>query len=570
MKAFQFDGTDYKDLNTLGLAFAEQFPKGLQAIQEKAFLKFVKRFKDYKKRVKQILYESRYLQNALSIMIYLFTDEHILIVGNRFYKTVQECLKDLKRNQALLYFAEDHGFSNTILTNFSDEKLKRDIEAFENNSQNTLAVEYLNTYYEQDSIAYGMVLNRAISKMTTDSDTFKTYYRVFKSREVLLALAHKTSLNEVLEITKSNCPVFKGFIASGSEIEQPLSHLEKAFYTSLIEIYKNYKYKGFAAKNLKRKIKQHKKSMKKFSKFSLEQKIQWHESLHTCYLEMVDLYRIDKVKAEESTMAFTISYCDTYLSPDLLDKHSLHADLEHEHVSILKADYSLAAFSKSIKTHRSFAIWSIVLAVLVSLMFVVSMFYNFLLDLAKSIFSAISSDSQEEAASLENSLLSTTSIWIFFAVGVAITLIMAIVILIMRGIAKRKYKKLGKLAYYRNHEAILVEKEEKEYKEIALKEEKYAKSIDRFYRFYGGIAIFGLSLATVSAVLCLAYSFGEPVMNGIGSKIVNGVQDKFYFLFIPPAVLMLLGFARHKKTAWSILSSFFLSICFAVLLIFLF
>lgn len=570
MKAFQFNGTEYKDLNTLGLAFAEQFPKGLQAIQEKAFLKFVKRFKNYKKRVKEILYESRYLQNALSIMIYLFTDEHILIVGNRFYKTVQECLKDLKKNQALKYFAEDHGFSNTILSNFSDEKLKRDIEAFENNSQSAFALEYLYTYYEKDSLAYGAVLNAAISKMTTDSDTFKTYYHVFHNREVLIALAHKTSLNEVLVILKSNCPVFKGFISSGSEIEQPLSHLEKAFYTSLIEIYKNYKYKGLAAKNLRRKIKQHKKSMKKFAKFSLEQKIQWHESLHTCYLQIVDLYRIDKVKTEESTSAFTISYCDTYLSPDVLDKHSLHADLGHEHVSILKAEYSLAEFSKSIKTHRSFAVWSIVLAVIVSLMFVVSMFFNFLLDFFKALFSAVSDEPSEGVANSENTLLSGTSIWVFFAIGVAITLVMAILILIMRGIAKRKYKKLGKLAYYRNHEAILVEKEEKEYKEIALKEEQYAKSIDRFYRFYGGIAIFGLSLAAISAVLCLAYSFGEPVVQDIGSKIVTGLQDKIYFLFIPPVVLMLLGFARHKKTSWSVLNSFILSICFAILMIFLF
>ncbi|MDE7095468.1 MAG: hypothetical protein K2O23_03170, partial [Anaeroplasmataceae bacterium] len=66
MKPYIFDEQEYQDLNSLGLAFVDKFDLGLQAIKDKAFIKFFRHFKAYKKTIQNILYQSRYLQNALS------------------------------------------------------------------------------------------------------------------------------------------------------------------------------------------------------------------------------------------------------------------------------------------------------------------------------------------------------------------------------------------------------------------------------------------------------------------------------------------------------------------------
>ena len=59
MKPYGFNEKEYTDLNSLGIDFAGNLDLALEAIQQKAFLKFVKKFKAFKKQVLQILYETR-------------------------------------------------------------------------------------------------------------------------------------------------------------------------------------------------------------------------------------------------------------------------------------------------------------------------------------------------------------------------------------------------------------------------------------------------------------------------------------------------------------------------------
>ncbi|MDE7212981.1 MAG: hypothetical protein K2N42_00200, partial [Anaeroplasmataceae bacterium] len=126
-----------------------------------------------------------------------------------------------------------------------------------------------------------------------------------------------------------------------------------------------------------------------------------------------------------------------------------------------------------------------------------------------------------------------------------------------------------RLAYYRKNEAVLDEKEQQDYDKLKQNEERYAKSIDRFYRFYGGVAMAGLSLAIIISALGLVYTFGFILNDTLSESILTLLKTKLYYLFIGPLVCMLLGFARHKKSSWSIIFTCVLSVGVTVGLLFL-
>ncbi|MDE5856503.1 MAG: hypothetical protein K2H06_05605, partial [Anaeroplasmataceae bacterium] len=158
---------------------------------------------------------------------------------------------------------------------------------------------------------------------------------------------------------------------------------------------------------------------------------------------------------------------------------------------------------------------------------------------------------------------------ILYFTGAGLALIVAIIIAIFRSLAKKKYNGLCRLAYYRKNEAILLEKEQEDYEKLKVNEERYAKKIDRFYRFYGGVGMAGLSLATTLATLVMIYACGFIVNESIKESILVLLTDKVFYIFIAPALCMLLGFARHKKTAWSVIFTYILSAGIAVGLLFL-
>ena len=134
---------------------------------------------------------------------------------------------------------------------------------------------------------------------------------------------------------------------------------------------------------------------------------------------------------------------------------------------------------------------------------------------------------------------------------------------------KKKYKKLCKLAYYRKHEAKLREHELKEYDAIKDKETKFVKQMDRYYRFYGGIGMAGFSLCIVISTLALIYGIAPVFYNELCLKVQTLIEEKLYFIWIAPALCTLLGFARHKKTTWSVLFTWLISLAAAVGLLFL-
>ncbi|MDE7095780.1 MAG: hypothetical protein K2O23_04750, partial [Anaeroplasmataceae bacterium] len=498
---------------------------------------------------------------ALSMIIYLITEEHIFYVGHRKYTKIDDILSDIKKNAAFKYFAEDHGFSNTLLPTLEDEKLRADLKAFEDCFYDDFAIEYLEGYNTKDSIE---PIDSYITAISEAKDPFKEALHTFQNKQIQLALAYRYSLAGVLELRKKICPVFAGIILVRGDYELPLTIIENAFFNSLLTYQKSYKFKKIEGKNYRKKLKSIKKSFKHYKKLADTFKINLYEKLHTLYLEWVDLFKMDRVIIKDSNLEPTIPYCDTYASLKVVEDLLLEQDeVEKEYIPVLHCEYDLNKLEKSVKTHCSFSIWIIFVSILCSLNYVL---FGMLPSLRNTIRDLVSKMMNKVVPDLE---AFPSMIHILFFAGVGLSLVLAITILVFRGLAKKKYDGLCRLAYYRKNEAILVEKEQKDYDKLKENEVRYAKSIDRFYRFYGGVAMAGLSLAIIISVLGLIYTFGFIINDTLSESVLTLLKTKLYYLFIGPLVCMLLGFVRHKKSSWSIIFTCVLSLGVAVGLLFL-
>lgn len=560
MKPFIFNEQEYTDLNTLGLAFVEQYDLALQCVQGKEWLKFFKHFKGVKKKIRSIFYQSRYLQSALSMMIYWMTEEHVLYIGHKRYNDIASCLKDIRKNPAFFYFVEDHGFSNTILETIEDEKLKTDLQALESDYTDELSFEYLECFYEKDSLEQ---LHQRLGTLASARDPFLAAYQTFSDKEVQLSLAQKYSLKEVLELRKQKCPLFYGLSLTQDHLD-PLAILDSAFYHFLYENYKRFKYKGKEAKRFKKEIKLLKKKTKKTHKLSLKAKIDLQEKLYLLYLNWIDLYYLNKIWIKEEASKPTIPYCHTFVPSCLQEEKHYEAEIRTEEFQPTpKVNYDLNQFYFSLKTHRNFAIWSIVLSILSFGFYFIFVFMD---SLRIKIFELFAQMFQSELPVPEGFAIHAN---VFYFIGIGIVLCLSIFILILRATEKKKYKSLCKLAYYRKHESKLKEKEILEYQAIQEKESKYAKQIDHYYRFYGGVTMAGLSLCVGLSFLGIIYGVAPFFANDFAMKIETLFQTKIYFIAVAPAVCMLLSFLRHKKTAWTVIFTWFLSLIAAVGILFL-
>lgn len=561
MKPFIFDERQYEDLDSLGLAFVNQFDLALQVIKEKEFVKFFKKFKAYKKQIQSILYQSRYLQNALSMIIYLVTEEHILYVGHRRYNTISSVLKDMKRNPSFRFFAEDHGFSYTIVPTLEDEKLKADLKAFEDCFTDDFSLDYFEGYMDKDSIE---TITSRFNTIPTSKDPFKEALRIFQSRQVQLALAYRYSLAQVLQMRKKPCPVFEGFSIVKGDMDLPLSILENAFYSSLLNQYKKFKYKKLEGKIYRNKLNTQRKAFKKYKKMSDTAKLNYQERLHTLYLEWIDLFKLERILIIDSNLEPTIPYCDTYVNSKTAEDLMLSRDsIEKKYTPVLQSEYDLRKLEKSLKNHWYFSFWSLFITIVVG---IGQLLFGLIPALRDLIFQSLSQLLDKKVDQLED--LPAISNILFF-VGAGLTIMLTITILVLRSLSKKKYNGLCRLAYYRKNEAILLEKEQADYEKLKLNEARYAKKIDRYYRFYGGISMAGLSLATTIATLSIVYVCGFVIQDSFTENVLSLLKNNLYFVFLGPGICLILGFSRHKKTAWSVIFTYILSVIAAVALLFL-
>lgn len=549
MKAFIFLDEEYQQLNTLGLAFAEHFNSALTAIQDKDFLKFIKKFKDKKEVCIEALYHSKYLQSALSMLIYHMTDEHLLVIGGKKYERLEDIIAAIGHDYYLGLFLFDKGLRSTLLPALEDEKLKMNILALENHSNDEFAIDFIKNYYTYDSIeTLDTILN---DLFISSEERFGRAIRLFYENRVQIHLAHHYGLDQVMQLRKSACPVFQALrmLESDYKLEELEPLLEDTFYTFTFENLKKYKVKA-KGKSLLKEIKKEKKNyIKHVKKMSFSQKLNAQEKMYELYLKFVNAYKKGLVLVRKNceSFDFTSPYVNTYVSLAYLDGRILLLDeTKEEYIPSNQLDYDLNVFNKAISDHKHFGIWLIVFSILAIVYLTVALVIGY----------AIPSIEIEAFQVLTN-----VSNLIPFIASLGLLLFCAIFILSKNACARKKYFRLCKLVYCQNNEGILTIKERKEYEKIKAKEEKDVKTIDRFYRFYGAFAMAFLSI--------LMSLIGYDAMMIIYPEATDKPALFFYYLlYIPSIIPFILGCLRHKKTAWSAILSFILGLGIGMLILF--
>ena len=242
-----------------------------------------------------------------------------------------------------------------------------------------------------------------------------------------------------------------------------------------------------------------------------------------------------------------IPYCDTYACKSILpEEHTLdECESDKEYTPLNKVYYDLKKFRKSLRNHYAFSVWNIIFIVLLGI------YIGVTIALPQYLKPAI----EEKMGMLSYAC--------FGALGLG--LVMTIFILIIRYSAYKKFNKLCLLNYYRNNKSILVPKQIVKYEKLLKNEQKLAKKIDRFYRFYGSICTACLTFAFTMITLGIlnSYIITEADTLIIAKSLLTD-SSKMYFLLIPMAVSLVLGLLRHKKTAWSVLLSVILGVAGAI------
>lgn len=559
MKSFTFLDGEYQDLNSLGVAFSEHFKSALNAIQDKKFVKFIKKFKSQRDVCVKALYDSKYLQSALSILIYHMTTEHLFVLGGKKYEDLFEMINHIEDDKNVHLFLLDKGIRNTVLPTIEDEKLKMNWVALEEHPNDQTALNFIKNYKAYDSIE---TMETIFSELFTSSEErFGKAFRLLKEENVLLCLAHHYSLKEMTELKQHNCPIFYAFTLLQSDFKEEdlFAIAEENFCLFTLENLNNYKGKKTAKSFLKRYKKMYKEYLKtkkayldKKKNYTFECMMKTEEQLYEYYLRMVDYSSkgLISCKKEKDSFALTKPYLNTLVSEAYLEGKTFTLDEEENtETSNMPIEYFLPKLRKAVKNHSAFATVMIVLA-----LFAVIYFGVFF-----ALFKFIDSFNLLSFRDSVSAIFTMPAL-IFLICFLALSLFVAIFILIVNKIAKKRYYKLCKLAYYRKNESLLVTKDFEEYDKLKALEEKYAKSIDRYYRFYGAVGMLFLSIlfSLVGLSVMMAIMGDDLSLDDMTLLYTN------YLLYVPSLVVAVIGCLRHKKTSWSVLFAVIMGLAIGV------
>lgn len=555
MKTSVFNNKQFSNLDELGCEMASNFSLGLEFIKTKEFLKFINKFKNVREKIKNIMYSTKYLQNTLTFIIYQITNEKILIVGNKQYKSLSEIILDIK-NDYFKLFIKDKGFANTILDTLEDESLKNNLKILELNSDNSFALDFIANYYNYDS---NDSLNDYLKNLDNVDDNFKAIYNLFKNEDFLNVLAQKYSLKVVLEIINSNCCVFKGLNLISDQLENSyiLNVLDNNFYKYLLNNIEKYRAKTKYGKTIIKRLKKYNKKLKSYNSKIISEVIIFNEAIYESYINFVNLYNQGEivVKRNQEDYYLDVIYCNNYIIRKYANERNLISEEQNtiDFIENKYLDYDLEFFHKRISNIKCFGTTLI--------------FFDLLLIFIYGILLAISSiDSLNiYILPITNSYLNMMDI--IFLSSLVIALFLMSIILIYRSIMTKIYFKLGRLNYLKNNLSELAKDQMDELDKTQEKEQKYVKKLEFFVksmRFLGPLVIFTFACGIITI------SIGLLKFIPIFEESANLILYEYYFYPILLAlVVAILGLVRCKKTSFSIIFTLILSLLLSIGLVYI-
>ncbi|MGM9970567.1 MAG: hypothetical protein ACI35S_09260 [Anaeroplasma sp.] len=345
-KSYIFNGEEYFDLNSLALAYQDNFETGMDDIfsNSKRLIKFVKvcrqKNKEFLDEIISILYSSKYKNSALTFIIFSFSNENIVVINGKklSFDEFILCLKNSHSNpndSALYGFLEDHGLSRTYARLDANNPIFKDVYYIERNCYNKFAIDYLTTY---NDFELKESLNGKISSIAINAEEcFRRGTKATRSEMFQLAIAHKVGFKEAIEMNMDVNPIFKAvkLLNNMKECEEDLLRklIGDTFYWWLLDNFDKYLIVKKKAKkvflNLIELKKEYKKyqdmiAQKKIYSISLELFTDLSRSLYINYLEFAELFHdgaiIVKNKIQDKERYnLNKPYCKTFICQDFMN-----------------------------------------------------------------------------------------------------------------------------------------------------------------------------------------------------------------------------------------------------------
>ena len=339
MKPYIFNGSEFNDLNSLALAYKENFDLGVQDIytNPKKLVKFLKERTNNKDRVKNlvdILALSKYKNNALTFIIFDFLDiKEVVINGETI--TFEELIGIVKRNpnvenNIIFAFIEDHGITRCYERMDPTNKCFRDMYFVERYFDHEFTYKYLTTLFEFEVKESFEAKVRSI--IIEKEECFRRATKLTKTDEFILWIAHKYGFKEAIKIANEKNPVFYSLKLLKSEIDEDelTKIVSDSFFWWLYENFDKYEYSKKAVL-IQRKLLDIKKEYsgylqriekKDINKVSFDNYMDISRSLYLSYLDFVYYFKDGSIqvnrKIEQRKYIFDKPYCFTYITEDYM------------------------------------------------------------------------------------------------------------------------------------------------------------------------------------------------------------------------------------------------------------
>ena len=339
MKPYIFNGVEYNDLNSLALAYKENFDLGVTDIyaNAKKLVKFLKERTNNKDRVKNlvdILALSKYKNNALTFVIFDFLDiKEVIINGENI--TFEELIGIIQRNpnvenNVIFSFIEDHGITRCFERMDPTNKNYKDMYFVERYFDHEFTYKYLTTIFDYE--VKESFEKKVQSIIIEKEEYFRRSTKLMKSDDFMLWIAHKYGFKEAIKIANEKNPVFYSLKLLKSEIDEDELRviLADSFFWWLYDNFEKYEYSKKAILIQKKLIDIKKEyseylvriEKKDINKVSFDNYADISRSLYLSYLDFVYYFKDGSItvnrKLDQKKYIFDKPYCYTYITEDYM------------------------------------------------------------------------------------------------------------------------------------------------------------------------------------------------------------------------------------------------------------
>ena len=342
MKPYVFNENEYTDLNSLALAYKENFDLGVKDIytNTKKLIKFVKANTKNKERVKAVVEDialSKFKNNALTFVIYELLDIKEVVFNGKvitFEQFIALIKQNPDKNNALFAFLQDHGVTRLFERQEPTLKYFKDMYYVERNWDNDFTYKYLSSLFDYE---IKEALDKKISSIAIQNEEcFRRASKLVRTDEFLLGIAHTYGFKEAITLVKEKNGVFHALklFKNDSKADTEDEHLRRiiddTFYWWLYNNYQNYTAKGKAKQVISRlnRIKTEysaytkKMKSKEIAKITFDYYADISRRLYLVYTDFVYFYRAGLItpnkKVEASKYELDKPYCRTYICEDFM------------------------------------------------------------------------------------------------------------------------------------------------------------------------------------------------------------------------------------------------------------